>query len=333
MAIVKKGNKFYYRFQHNGKEYYRACKGATSMKDAQLYESVVRGDLMRGDLRVLDRKEKITIAKLIQIFMEYSEANKASSKNDEYFCKRFKSYFGAHKIINEIKPQDIEMYKIMRLKNVKASSVNRELNSLKKMFSMAVDNGYIEKTPCTRVKHFRVENTKMRVLSKEEEIRLNDKIKFPYLRLIVKMALLTGMRKEEILSLKMEHVDLDEDFITILKTKNSKARQVPLAKSLKNELLKLKRDSGYIFVNEKTQKRYTTITKAFNQSLSDANISGMTFHDLRHTAATRMVEYGIDLVTVAEILGHSDLKMVMRYAHPVVERKIKAIEYLDTYCG
>lgn len=63
----------------------------------------------------------------------------------------------------------------------------------------------------------------------------------------------------------------------------------------------------------------------------DAKVKNLRFHDLRHTAATRMVSLGIDLVVVQEILGHADLKTTMRYSHPVPERKAAAIKALDIF--
>ena len=80
-----------------------------------------------------------------------------------------------------------------------------------------------------------------------------------------------------------------------------------------------------------TKENYHYIQKGFNEVLKKAGITNFRFHDLRHTAATRMTEKCIDLAVVQEILGHSDIKTTMRYAHPVPERKLKAIEVLNDY--
>ena len=81
-----------------------------------------------------------------------------------------------------------------------------------------------------------------------------------------------------------------------------------------------------------TNKPYTDIKKSFSTVLKNANIENFRFHDLRHTVATRMVESGVDLLVVQEILGHSNIQTTMRYAHPVPERKKKAIDCLcDLY--
>ena len=76
MSVFKKGNnKWYYRFQLNGKEYYRACKGAVDQKTALQYEAIVKAEIMKGNLGILDNKPKPTLKGAIKIYLEYSEVN------------------------------------------------------------------------------------------------------------------------------------------------------------------------------------------------------------------------------------------------------------------
>lgn len=79
------------------------------------------------------------------------------------------------------------------------------------------------------------------------------------------------------------------------------------------------------------KKRYINIQKVFSETVKRAKIKKITFHQLRHTAATRMVEKGIDLVVVKEILGHADLTTTQRYSHPVPKRILEAIKTLENY--
>lgn len=352
MAVRKKGNKWYYRFMLDGVPYERSCKGATSQKEAEKFEAIVKADIMRGDLRLLEAKQKINFSRLVEIFLDYSKTNKTTSNLDEYFCNRFIDFFGKNKLINEIKPSDIEAYKAMRAdsfvemkrKNkdkewiivktdtkIKPATINRELNSLSKMFNLAVDNGYIEKSPCLKLKKIKVENTKIRFLTKKEEKNLIVALKDHWLYPIVFTALKTGMRKAEILNLKWENVNYKKGYINVLVTKNDKPRQVPISPKLEELLKNIKKETEYVFINSTTKKPYSSITKSYNEVLNKAKINDFTFHDLRHTAATRMVEGGFDLVTVSEIFGWVNLEMVKRYAHTDFERKQKAIKHLDKY--
>ena len=86
-----------------------------------------------------------------------------------------------------------------------------------------------------------------------------------------------------------------------------------------------------IYLQGYNQKQYTDIHNSFNTVLKEANIDNFRFHDLRHTVATRLVEKGIDLVVVKEILGHSKIDTTLRYAHAVPKRKLEAIEVLNSY--
>ena len=99
------------------------------------------------------------------------------------------------------------------------------------------------------------------------------------------------------------------------------------------ELEKLSRNklSEYVFTNPDTRKPYFDIRKCFRELCKQSNINGLVFHDLRHTAATRMVDSSVDFATIQSILGHADLKTTSRYVHPVTEQRLRAIEALDNY--
>ena len=154
---------------------------------------------------------------------------------------------------------------------------------------------------------------------------------FPYLKPIVICALQTGMRRGEIFNLKWENIDFELGYIELLKTKTGKARKIPISTSLREVLENIKPISEYVFINPQTNKPYTDIHNSFGTVLEKANIQSFRFHDLRHTVATRLVEKGIDLVVVKEILGHSKIDTTMRYAHAVPKRKLEAIEVLNSY--
>ena len=87
-------------------------------------------------------------------------------------------------------------------------------------------------------------------------------------------------------------------------------------------------DSDFIFSNPETKTRLKDIAGAFATAKTKAGIKGLRLHDLRHTAASKMIEAGVDLVTVSKILGHSTIQMTMRYAHPTPENMRQAVERL-----
>jgi integrase len=201
------------------------------------------------------------------------------------------------------------------------------------MFSIAVDNNYLQESPCKKIKKLQADNIKIRFLTKEEQKLLFKEIKgeYKFLKPIVVMALQTGMRKGEILALEWRCVDLQTGYIEILNSKTGKSRKIPISEKLKKELYLLDKETEFVFTNPNTKKPYWDIKREFKQIVDLAKIKNFTFHDLRHTAATRMVENNVDLVVVQEILGHEHIQTTMRYAHPVPERKKRAIEILNKY--
>ena len=87
----------------------------------------------------------------------------------------------------------------------------------------------------------------------------------------------------------------------------------------------------WVFTNAKTEKPYTTIRHVFERALARAGIESgdVTVHTLRHTALSRMVDHGLDDYTVMSISGHSSTRMLERYAHPTLERRIAALDTFD----
>ncbi len=133
-------------------------------------------------------------------------------------------------------------------------------------------------------------------------------------------AINTGMRKDEILSLKWYQVNIFRKEAVILETKNHEPRTVPL-NAITMEIIKRKskvRTIGvdYIFPNSVGRKiSGRNLTRAFSSTIRKVGIADFRFHDLRHTFATRMVQAGIDLYTVQKLLGQKTSSVTMRYAH------------------
>lgn len=87
--------------------------------------------------------------------------------------------------------------------------------------------------------------------------------------------------------------------------------------------------SEYVFVNPDTNSNYIDIKKSFKTVLDKANIENFCFHDLRHTAATRMLDKGANIRTVQDILGHSSVAVTERYTHTNAQNKKSAVELLS----
>jgi Phage integrase family len=85
---------------------------------------------------------------------------------------------------------------------------------------------------------------------------------------------------------------------------------------------------GYVFPSPRTGGRLIDIKHKFDEARTTAKIKDFRFHDLRHTAATRLADAGVNVVVIAEILGHADIRTTKRYSHAMEESKREAVEKL-----
>ena len=155
----------------------------------------------------------------------------------------------------------------------------------------------------------------------------------PLLRPLIEMAVATGMRLEELLSLKWDQVDLGRKEVRLVVTKSKQPRVVPLSPRAVAILVAAGRnaqDKQYVFTNPTTGSRFKTIKRAFRTACKRAGVQDIRFHDLRHTFASWAVQSGADLYRLSRILGHASLQMTSRYAHLATEHLHQVVETLAT---
>ena len=242
-------------------------------------------------------------------------------------------------ILHEINPHRIEQWKRERLagkwaahgqksapKAIRPASVNRELDTVRSMFTKAVEWGYVLESPVRKVKRLRVENRRTRILSAAEQRALLDACPRKF-RAVVMLALITGARIGELLALRWE--DCAEGALTFLQAKNGKARRIEITPSIQAVLDQLPKAPPWLFANRKTQRGYTVngARHVFDRAVARAGLTAdITLHTLRHTALSRMIAAGFDDYTVMAISGHSSTRMLARCTHPTQERKYGALE-------
>ncbi len=283
-------------------------------------------ELAEGKYQFPSRKKAMAVEKLCQKYIEYAQQHKRSWKRDAGVIKKIILFFG-NTSVERITQWDVERYKANSGKTVSKASVNRELAILKRMLRLAVQWGFLGSNPAAEVKLYREEEQPMRVVStKEEQILI--RAAASHLKPIIVMALNTGMRRGEILNMKWTHIDLHEQVITVTRTKSGRVRHIPINRAVEATLRAFKgsRD-GYVFLWR--GKHVQSVSRAFKTAVRVSGIKSCRFHDLRHTFAMRLVLGGIDIVTVKELLGHADISMTMRYAHPSPESKKRALRTLD----
>lgn len=282
-------------FMINGRRYHRSVPEATTKRQAEKAEAVFKGELLQGRYKLAEGRKYPKLSKLIEVYLDYSRQNKTSYKTDEYTTGIFLEVIG-DKSIDEITPLTIERWKKYR-KNCKAktttkdgykeldrfvskSSINREMRSLSKMFSIAVDNDWLDYNPFFKVPKFREENKSNNILTPEQEQILLTNAEGTFIRPILICALHTAMRTAEITQLKWSCVNLEEGYIDVLKTKSGRPRQIAISDVLRDELNKLTKLSPYVFTNPKTLKPYVNIRDRFVDICEKSNITELTPYSL-----------------------------------------------------
>jgi integrase len=259
-----------------------------------------------------------------------------SSLRDESSFKHLCAFFGGL-VLAEITPSRISAYKgLRRTEGAKPSTLARELEVMRHALNLAVREWeWLQRSPFEKVRIERVHNSTERWITEEEEQRLLE-ASLPWLKEIIIFALHTGMRRDEILSLKWTKVDLMRKNVTALRTNNHEKRTIPINRTV-CELLKSRSKvqsiKGYVFCSQSAGKiDARNLLRAFYAARKKARLEDVRFHDLRHTFATRLVQRGIDLYSVQKLLGHKTITMTLRYAHHCTESLRKGVEVLDTVC-
>jgi integrase len=254
---------------------------------------------------------------------------------------------------------------------MKIATINRNIAMLKAALSRAVEWNLLDEHPLRRVKLLREDSrAKVRYLSDDEDQRLYDALdareerlrekrasanawrdergydllpdlrKWPYadhLKPMIVLSLNLGVRRGELFNLTWADVDLRTRNIHIAGegTKSGLTRHIPLnetAHACLRDWKKQTRGSGLVFVNQHGH-RFDHCNTAWRGVLVEAGIKNYRWHDQRHTFASRLVVEGVDLNTVRELLGHSDLSMTLRYAHLAPHVKQDAVDTLTRNRG
>ena len=288
------------------------------------------------------KETQLTFNELAERYVENFGNQKSFKGFKSHVVRDLREVFEARRL-SEITYLDLETYRNRRkATGTKAgkprtdASVNRDMAILGHMLSKAVEWGLLESSPFKKGKRlmFKENNQRLRFLSETEVEALLNACTL-HLQAIVEVALLTGMRRGELLGLQWEQIR--NGFIYLTENKSGKARQIPINERLavilrdlrgKNQL-----KSQYVFCDPQG-RRFYEVKRSFTSACKRAGLEDFRFHDLRHTFASHLVMAGASLKAVQELLGHADLKMTMRYAHLSHEHLKDSVNLLNGLtCG
>jgi len=228
----------------------------------------------------------------------------------------------SQRIVGSIRGVDIARYRNERLNKVCSGTAKRDLVILSHLFEVARKEwGIYVLNPVRDIKPPPHSNARERRLQpgedgvESEETRLLKacrEARNPHLLPIVRLALETAMRQGELVSLRWENIDLNRRIAHLPDTKNGESRTVPLSTTAIKVLRALPRSiNGQVFLGLTTE----AVKRAYIRAIRRTDIKNLRFHDLRHEATTRLFEKGLNIMEVASITGHKDLRMLRRYTY------------------
>lgn len=333
MAVYKRGEVWWLDFRHGGERVRRY--GGRTKKEAMEALDAVLTDLRRGQFGFLRKVRSPAFNAFADEYLATPAVkSKRSRRRDRLIMKHAKAFFGS-KPLSEIHPFDIERYKAWREGQNTAhghapthSTVDRELCTVRRMFNLAIEWGRTRANPVSGRQFYKENRERQYVLDQDEEQKLLAAAA-PHIVPMIKLALGTAMRKSEILNLRWGQIDFQRCVIRLgaEDSKNKKPDAVALNREMMEMIKGLPREGPYVFGGAAP---FQDIKTAWRTALEKAGLPEVIrFHDMRHTAATRLVSRGADPATVMAILRHSSLKMVMRYVHPSEKAKREAVELLS----
>ena len=311
--------------------------GDITFDQARKAAQKLRSEVVLGGCPAERKAEK----KAVPLYAELAAQHLTQAKTYQRSYDTTEMYMRRHIIprwgkvrLTDIRSQDVTAWLAEKAaENLAPATVEK----IRVIFSRSFELGRQWKMPgaeinCIRdVPRRRFSNARERFLTAKEAERLFkalDASESPQLKSIVMLLLLTGARKTELLTAEWRHVDLERRAWFIPTTKTGKPRYVPLSQAAMDVIEALPRWDGcpWLLPNPATLHFYQDIKKPWQNVHAAAGLGDLRIHDLRHSAASFMINAGVDLFAVGKILGHADHQSTMRYSHLANDTLMKAVE-------
>lgn len=322
----------------------------TSLANARLIrDNVLDEEVKRRHGIALPPKPRMMFAQWTRAFMQWRETEGNQTLSRDLWCiKQLEQEFGRLRLDEITRPKVMSyMERLKREGGITPATINRRIALLRKCLNHAVEMEELDANRMAGTKLLKEATPRKPSLSTDEEARLLEALKTPWHRLMVKLALATGAREGELLSLRWRQVRFEEGVIQIPTSKSGKPRKIPLHKGILEELRTLRSTDGALVMGEAdgrphskhsvgqwfaraAEKAKLTVSLGGDRpgkdgSIEPERVSRFRFHDLRHVAAQRLVAAGVSSLVLADILGHADLKTTRRYVTEDAEAMLEAV--------
>ena len=320
MRLFKRGSRYYVEVERNKRV---SLRTSDPQKAKTLFRQLERRLL---EQKVCFLKEKPTIS-LHNFIAEY--VRWADKTYRHQTMKRLKRILKMvlntmpDKPLNEFTERDLNRYiDVLRAYKNSPVSINVHIRHIKSMFSQAVRWGYIKENPFKN-KQLKVQKKRPNFLSPEEVKTVFKAIKSDTYKLVFALMVYAGLRRGEVARLMWNDINLNKEELYLRQTKNYEERVIPLHPELKTLLKTMKKDVGRVVPISEDQ-----IGRRMKYWLREAGFGHIRPHDLRHTFASNLIMAGVDIRTVAELLGHKSLAVTQIYTHLLDSHKREAIKRL-----
>ena len=282
-----------------------------------------------------ERYQRGGYAKLKDVIQRHLDTFTGRSLRDEKrYKKKWLELFPEARL-NALTPAAIEQARAQLLKGRAVGTVNRYMQFLRRVLNKAVRDGQLTSNPACQVKMFKEPAGKTRFLSPLEEETVCQKLGAAY-AVWVRLAILTGMRQLEQFSLRWECVDLERGVLTLPTTKAGGVQYVRLNEEAKSLLRKLDswQFSVWVFPSENPASHADPrnfYRRHYLPTVKKLGLTGVTWHTLRHTFASRLAMAGVTEGTIANLLRHSSTALVRRYAHLSPSYLQEAVEKVSAF--
>jgi len=296
--------------------------------EAKIWARLIESEIDRGIYVSRYEAEHITFSELVHRYQKEVTPFKKSASREISRLKCLDKFFG-EVTLARINSEMVARFRDERLSlNLSGATVIKDLNTLSHIIDTAIKEWglYISQNPVKNIRKPRVNNSRSRRLSYEEEIILLTQCRKHSLMMesVVIFAIETAMRLGEIINLNWSDIDIERKIATLHMTKNGEVRQVPLSNAAIASVKSLPRSIG----SSKVFWRWKTVSSfesSWQRVLAKSEIKNFRFHDLRHEATSRLFEMNLNMMEVSTITGHKTLQMLKRYTHFSIDKIVKKI--------
>jgi site-specific recombinase XerD len=332
---------YYLRYKDEGCSTRHFRLGTTadiSLAEARKLAADKKASIRQGANPSLERKQEKQIPTLKQFVEEqyapYCKVRKRSWHTDHLrFNQRLFPAFGDIRLDRITTKQLIDFHSDLReVHKLAPATADHFIKLIRHLYNMAIKWGVVDKNPATKMSLFNADNKVENIMDETQLQRLMLVLATHPNRPACRIAMFllsTGCRLSEALCAEWSQIDWTQKVwrIPALNSKSKRMRPVPLNESAMDILEQVRNDSPqWVFYNPDTGTHYKSLHNAWDDLRSKANLKNLRIHDLRHTYASLLINSGIGIYSVKELLGHSDTKVTQRYAHMNTQTLLDASE-------